>query len=357
MYVCVFAWIGRILSVQSSSSSSAAALSSKSSKSGEEPRAAKSPAATADSAAPLAAKSSATPAAASASTPVAASGTASASASASSDAALVRATSSGAGASGAVQAASADGFEATFLDDGSVSKATLIAILKELTREVVSKRDELHAALEAGEIDSEECDASLHRAIPEIELLVNERFRVSSDSVMSAQTAFAEDEEVLSVSRELRNAALPDFAAKAMGEMEDFLKGTGTVPDGMTAEQLAELTVMNAQITIRYMKELVSSIRARGLSGKDAAKAFQTEFIGRAKELTVKTFDELGISPDDYAASMVRFMESPAVQESQMRVQQMLMIAQNLNMMELSGMSRAMAMDAMGIPPEMREDL
>lgn len=174
--------------------------------------------------------------------------------------------------------------------------------------------------------------------------------------MFKAQTKYQEDADVVAVSRELRNAALPDFAAKAMGEMESLIGSPGTVPDGMTASRVAQLTRDNATQTIGKMRELVAEIKASGRTGREALEAFQTTFIERAKALTLETFEALGIEADDYAASMMKFMDAPEVNMAQAESQQRLMVCQQINMMELTtGMSREDAIASMGIPPEMGE--
>lgn len=184
------------------------------------------------------------------------------------------------------------------------------------------------------------------------------QFAVDAESVFKAQTKYQEDPAVVEVSRELRNAALPDFAAKAMGEMEDMIGGQGTVPEGMTAARVAEMTTENATATIAKMKELVAEVRADGLTGQEALQAFQTRFIERAKRFTMETFESIGVSPDDYAACMMKFVESSEVQMAQAHTQQRLMLCQQLNMMELSsGMSREDAISSLGIPSEIAESL
>lgn len=238
--------------------------------------------------------------------------------------------------------------------DGAVTKESLLVLLKDLTRRILIKRRELQDAINAGELSMSEFEGALGAAIPKIEKDVNDEYGVEADPVFKAQTKYQEDTEIVAVSRELRNAALPDFAAKAMGEIEGIIGSPGTVPDGMTAARVAQLTRENATETIGKMRELVSEIKASGKTGREALDAFQVTFIERAKSLTVETFASLGISADDYAASMMKFLETPDVQMAQAESQQRLMVCQQVNMMQLTtGMSREDAIASMGIPAEM----
>ena len=176
------------------------------------------------------------------------------------------------------------------------------------------------------------------------------------DAVFQAQALYQDEPEVVAASRELRNAALPEYAAQAMGEMETIMGGEGSVPVGMTAAKVAELTRKNATLTIGKMKALVEEIRAKGLVGHEAMQSFQSSFLTRAKDMTLEAFSKMGISPEDYAASVMKFMEDPEVQAAQMETQNRLMVSQQLNMMELStGMSRSEARDSMGVPDDWAE--
>jgi hypothetical protein len=178
---------------------------------------------------------------------------------------------------------------------------------------------------------------------------------LSPDDVFQAQSVYQDEPEVVEASRELRNAALPEYAAQAMGDMESMM-GMGVVPEGMTAERVVEMTRLNASLTIARMRELVAEIKSKGLSGQDAMQQFQTAFLQRAKSMAMDAFGAMGITPQDFAASVMHFMDDPEVQAAQMETQNRLMLTQQLNMMELTtGMSREEAMDAMGVPAGFEE--
>jgi len=305
---------------------------------------------------------------------------------------------SAAGADADALVASADSAETVEVDaDGCATKEGLVIVLRSLTDRISARRALLEQAVEAGSLEASDFERALGQAIPELEVEVNQhvrprrarptaarpappapqtppcdarrahlpasrlpppeppppQFGIDPEAVFKAQSKYQEEKEVVAVSRELRNAALPDFAAKAMGDMEDMMATEGTVPEGMTEQLVAQMTVDNATATIAKMKELVAEVKADGLSGSPALQAFQQRFVQRAKEFTLETFSALGVSPEDYAACMMKFVESPLVQTAHMETHQRLALCQQLNMMELtSGMSRADAIGALGIPAE-----
>ncbi|KAA0162595.1 hypothetical protein FNF31_03122 [Cafeteria roenbergensis] len=137
--------------------------------------------------------------------------------------------------------------------DGAVTKDSLVMLLRHLTEKVQERRVALKAAVESGEMPESEFERGLGQAIPEIENAVNERFAVDAESV--------------------------------------------TPP-----------------ATIAKMKELVAEVAPTASPARRPSRPSRNRFIERAKRFTMETFESIGVSQDDYAACMMKFVESSEVQ-------------------------------------------